>query len=374
MLIKSLSLKRILSFNDATVELGPLNVLIGPNAVGKSNVIEIIGLLQAAPTNILTPILRGGGVSQWVNLGTELVESGAVIECELGDPDAVSYRLHFLETAGSFTIFDESLSSTTETFFKRSYNALSVSPFNDAVTGFLPSPSESFLSQFRDPLDRTPVSRVGRAFSQIRIYREFRTGAQSGARNGTSTQVSNDALADGGDNLAMALHQLDFSGKHDRIRDNLRRFCERFEDVKVNILEGLARPFLSEAGLTQKISALRMSDGTLKFLCLLVVLFNANRSRLICIEEPEIGLHPDAMQIVADVLVEASKDMQIIVTTHSEALIDALSDTPESVLVCDRGSDNGTQMRRLKQAELKDWLAHYSLGRLWRKGEIGGNP
>jgi predicted ATPase len=61
MLIKRLTLKKILSFNEATVELGPLNVLIGPNAVGKSNLIEVIGLLQAAPNSLATAILRGGG-------------------------------------------------------------------------------------------------------------------------------------------------------------------------------------------------------------------------------------------------------------------------------------------------------------------------
>src|SRR5579863_4211726 len=120
------------------------------------------------------------------------------------------------------------------------------------------------------------------------------------------------------------------------------------------------------------LSAIRMSDGTLKFLALLAALFHPQPPPLMCIEEPELGLHPDALQIVADALLEASEKMQLIVTTHSDALIDALTDKPETVLVCERDFDNGTQMKRLSRKELTDWLEHYSLGELWRKGEIGG--
>ena len=121
------------------------------------------------------------------------------------------------------------------------------------------------------------------------------------------------------------------------------------------------------------LSAVRMSDGTLKFLCLLAALFHPEPPPLMCIEEPELGLHPDALQLVAEALVEASESMQLIVTTHSDALIDSLSDRPESVLVCKRDFENSTQFKRLSTEHLRAWLEHYSLGQLWRKGEIGGS-
>jgi predicted ATPase len=349
MLIKRLSLKRILSFTDSTVELGPLNVLIGPNAVGKSNLIEIIGLLQAAPSNILSPIAKGGGPSQWVNLGRGLEGIGASIECEVEVPDHVNYRLQFYGTGrNGFSILDERLAAAVsdEVYFQRSHQELRVSPSNGSITGLLPSPHESFFSQFRDPFDRTPVSRVGRAFAQIRIYREFKTGQQSGARMGVSTQAPNEVLADGSDNLAMVLQEMDRRGSHEEIKRSLRRFCERFEDVKVGVRQGLASVYLQEEGLTDMIADARMSDGTLKFLSLLVVLLQPHEASLICIEEPEVGLHPDAMRIVADLLVEASQKVQIVVTSHSEAFVDAFSDTPDNVLVCERADDNGTQMQR----------------------------
>jgi predicted ATPase len=94
---------------------------------------------------------------------------------------------------------------------------------------------------------------------------------------------------------------------------------------------------------------------------------------LICIEDPEIGLHPDALPIVADMLKEAAEKTQVIVTTQSDVLVSAFSDMPEAVLVCEK-DDLGTQMRRLEKGKLKRWLAKYSLGTLWRMGELGGNP
>ena len=123
----------------------------------------------------------------------------------------------------------------------------------------------------------------------------------------------------------------------------------------------------------EPIFSIRLSDGTLKFLCLLAVLLHPEPPPLVCLEEPEIGLHPDALKLVAEALLEASTRSQLIVTTHSADLVDALSDHPEAVVVCERDFDYGTQFKRLKREELDVWLKRYRLGELWRKGEIGGN-
>ncbi len=102
------------------------------------------------------------------------------------------------------------------------------------------------------------------------------------------------------------------------------------------------------------------------------MLCNPDPPPVVCIEEPEIGLHPDVIPEVAELLVEASTRSQIFVTTHSDILIDALTDTPEAVIVCEK-SDGATQLARLDADELKPWLEKYRLGELWVKGEIGGN-
>ena len=120
------------------------------------------------------------------------------------------------------------------------------------------------------------------------------------------------------------------------------------------------------------ISAVRLSDGTLRWLALLTILLHDAPPPLVCIEEPELGLHPDIIPPLAQLLREASQRMQLIVTTHSDALVSELTDIPETVIVCEK--ENGsTALKRLERKRLAAWLKTYSLGHLWRKGEIGGN-
>jgi len=385
MLIKRLTLKKILSFKETTVELQPLNVLIGPNAVGKSNLIEAISLLQAAPTGIEGQILRGGGVRQWLWLGDRVPSPIGTLECVLELPSVrefgpLVYRLQFSEEARGFLILEEYLAaknSIAEVYVERNSGHVGIGPggleLARATGRLVEVPArESVFARFKNPADPTPVTKVGNHFQQIKIFREFRTGLASQVRHGVSTNAPKDSLSESTDNLALVLHQLDFLGTLDRVNEYLKRFCDRFEKVKVDVGEGLARTFLRETGLSEMLSGIRMSDGTLKFLCLLAVLFHPKPPPLVCIEEPELGLHPDALRLVSEVLVEASERTQLIITTHSEALVDALTDRPESVLVCERDFDNGTQFKRYSRDELDEWLEHYTLGELWRKGEIGG--
>ncbi len=288
----------------------------------------------------------------------------------------LQYRLEFSEHAQGFLITGERLNTIrldpdegpAEIYFDRTAGSVglgsgSISPI--PVT-------QSVLALYKNPADSTPITEVGREFEKIRIYREFRTTGSSEARRGASVSARKNSLDDSGDNLAVVLLDMDFKGSHDRVRAYLHRFCDRFKDVKVRLDGPIARTYIEETGLLEPLVSMRLSDGTLKFLCLLAVLLDEDIAPLICIEEPEVGLHPEAIQIVAEVLVEASKRTQLVITTHSEALVDALSDRPEDVIVTERDFDNGTQFKRLDRQQLSVWLERYSLGALWRKGEIGG--
>jgi len=374
MLLRQVKLENLLSFRNTTVEFRGLNVLIGANASGKSNLIEAIGLLQAAPVDLSTAILRLGGVHVVCSLAGRTPT--AAIQCSEMHDEPLHYRLEFSEEAYAFAIIREVLTGSRPevvngsgpTYFERiggkvrliggNYNSI--------------SPTQSVFELYKSPADPTPITPIGRQFEAIRIYREFRTTGDSQARIGTSTSMRKEFLHDGAGNLALVLLDMNFKGLHERIRDYLRRFCDRFNDVKVNLDGPIAKTYIEESGLLEPLVSWRLSDGTLKFLCLLAVLLDPDPAPLICIEEPEVGLHPEAIQIVAEALVEASERTQLIVTTHSEALIDALSERPEDVLVTERDADNSTQFRRLDKQQLSLWLEQYSLGRLWRMGEIGG--
>ena len=142
-------------------------------------------------------------------------------------------------------------------------------------------------------------------------------------------------------------------------------------DVNCPVTSGTVSLSLEEWGGRQ-ISASRLSDGTLRYLCLLAILLHPKPPSLVAIEEPELGLHPDVVAQVAELLVNASQRMQIVVTTHSRMLVDALSDYPSSVVVCEQ--ENGeSRFERLDNERLKTWLDEYSLGDLWGSGELGGN-
>jgi len=143
------------------------------------------------------------------------------------------------------------------------------------------------------------------------------------------------------------------------------------DDLTVKIYGGTAQLYLHETGLARPIPATRLSDGTIRFLCLVAMLCHPDPPPLLCIEEPELGLHPDIMPTIGEMLIDASQRTQLIVTTHSAPLISALSDIPEAVLVCER-DESGSHLTRLESGPLEKWLEKYSLGDLWLKGEIGG--
>jgi predicted ATPase len=104
---------------------------------------------------------------------------------------------------------------------------------------------------------------------------------------------------------------------------------------------------------------------------LLAILCDPEPPPLICIEEPELGLHPDILPKVADLLRVAAERTQLLVTTHSDILVDALTEQPETVVVCEKHAGQ-TEMRRLDATHLAHWLKDYRLGQLWIRGELGG--
>lgn len=176
--------------------------------------------------------------------------------------------------------------------------------------------NESALSAYRNPSDAM-ITNIARAFSDIRIYRDLHTGTRDDSRIGAASPGPKHPLEEDGSNLALALQELDFLGALPRVKQYLKRLSDRFEDIKIRAEGGRSQLYVQERGLGM-VSATRLSDGTLKFLCLMAVLLDPGP--LICIEEPETGLHPDALALVGDALREASTKTQLILTTHSDAL------------------------------------------------------
>lgn len=149
----------------------------------------------------------------------------------------------------------------------------------------------------------------------------------------------------------------------------LANLYEGLSDFDVSIEGGTVQVYFTESDYS--IPATRLSDGSIRFLCLLAILCDPDPPPLIGIEEPELGLHPDILPKVADLLVAASDRTQLIVTTHSEILVDALHEHPGTVIVCEK-HEGSTTLRRLDPDALATWLKKYRLGQLWLNGQLGG--
>ncbi|RLC13476.1 MAG: chromosome segregation protein SMC, partial [Deltaproteobacteria bacterium] len=233
--------------------------------------------------------------------------------------------------------------------------------------------NQSVLSQRKDSDLYPELTYIGKQFSKIKLYREWNLGRYIPPRLPQLPDLPEDFLMENMTNLGLVLNDLQHQLNVKRtINSKLKLFYDEFEDITTKIHGGTVQIYLHEKNLNQPIPATRLSDGTLRFLCLLVILCHPSPPPLICIEEPESGLHPDILPEIANLLKEASERTQIVVTTHSDILVDELTEMPDSVIVCekDRGA---THMRRLDADALKIWLEKYSLGELWRSGEIGGN-
>ena len=415
--LKSLRLDGILSFPPGSepIPLTGLNVLIGPNGSGKSNLIEGIELLHATPTGFSTAIREGGGVREWLWKGDNASGIGT-IEAHVEDyefelipgsslamggkrpdvPLTLRYKLSFVELGHRVEITDEAIEDDATNgdevvdarFHYRFQEGHSVVKARTANTGGYDfsrfdlrakreldrkdiKPDESILMQLKDSFAYPELTELGRQFGQIATFREWTFGRYAAVRRPQRTDLAADVLASDSSNLGMLLNQLEHLGAQSEFRRYLSRFLPRFEIFSTRVEGATIQFYLHENGLKQPVPATRLSDGTIRFMAILAQLLSPTPPPLICMEEPELGLHPDAIALLASLLQEASTRTQLIVTTHSDALVSALTEVAESVMVCEyRG---GTVMKRLESEKLRFWLDKYKLGEIWRIGEIGGN-
>ena len=320
--IQSLQLRGFLSFGPESqaVSLTGLNVLIGPNGVGKSNFIEAIELLHAAPKDFSAAIRIGGLPSNWIWHGRDGAAS-ARLEARLGavaDTPELLYAIEFMQSADRLEITDEILEDAgrnelpgkqVQYYYRlqRGRPVISVRQPSAEPTAAgaytprnLPQPHShlSALSQIKDTVSFPEFSAVAERFGNIQIFREWSFGRSAALRAPQPANLPTDALLPQLVNLGLVLNELEQGDKWVRFNDLMHRFLPRFTRLTIKVSAGSVQIFLHEDGLGVPVPATRLSDGTLRFLALLAILLNAESSPLICIEEPELGMHPDAMSIL----------------------------------------------------------------------------
>jgi len=405
--LKSIQPVNLLSFGPDTgpIELRPLNILIGPNGGGKSNFIEILRLLHDLPDkDPWSVVIATGGVSDWIWKGAKGgdVRPSLRVAISLSDPTGghTTSRPRLVDLAisldkfdSSFRVVSEMIGTTREdgsrdsllSWFERSGSQgevhLRLARADAGPIRFDLSADRSVLSQLTSqPFQLSGAGQalpdlfeIAEFLEKLEFHQDWEFGVDNAARDPQFVGQSTARLDEDGANLAQILAYLrDFHRPtYVRLGELMTRFYESFESLDVRLIGTHLQPAINEKG-GFAVSAPRLSDGTLRWLALLAILLNPTPAPVTCIEEPELGLHPDAIHTLADLLVDASTRTQLIVTTHSDALVDAFSDDPEAVCVCEK-VEGSTVIRRLDKERLKVWLKDYSLGHLWMSGEIGGN-
>lgn len=387
MFMHQIKLKNVLSFGPEPQELDlkPLNVLIGPNGSGKSNFIEAISLLQAAPSDLQKPIREGGGVGNWVWRGEPRATfAEMIVVISHRRTKRLRYELVFYEVDQRFQLHSERLWPEVDSvdpepiaYFDAGANNVHLL-YDDSrrETGRSTirvkpgSSNQSVFSYIRGPT-YPELTETGEQFQRIGFYREWAFGRRTLLRSPQQADLPNDFLMEDGKNLGLVLNRMKRAHpkNKDRLLSELRQLYENIEDFDVSVEGGTVQVFLREGDIT--VPATRLSDGTLRYICLLAILCHPTPPPLVCLEEPELGLHPDMLPGIAELLRDASERCQLIVTTHSDVIVDALTDTPESVVVCEKKAGQ-TVLQRLNKSDLARWLDKYRLGELWTSGELGG--
>ena len=385
-MIHRIAMRNLLSFGPAStsLELGKLSVLIGPNGSGKSNLLEVMGFLSQLPASGPDSSLP---IVDWIWKGNplEVAEVDVLLDRD-SRPNSkrVRHQLRFQSLAQRFNVNDELLEDEHKTvpdavrpffYFKYEHGkALFSSYDHDEERRTLKreelDPERSVLSQRNDPDLYPELARVASSYKAIRVYRDVSFGPRSPMRMPQRTDLTTRGLLEDGANLGLILKRLQADARaRKNLEKLLRKFYEPAEAVDVQLEGGTAQIYLAEGDWSTP--ATRLSDGTMRWLMLLAVLLDPSPPGLVCFDEPDLGLHPDIIPVLADVLVEASERMQVIVTTHSDELVDAFSDRPDCIVVCEK-QDQSTTFRRLDAKDLAIWLDRYSLGELCHRGEIGG--
>ena len=348
MLIERLQVRGLLSFGPAGIDLPlePLNVLIGPNGSGKSNLLQTLALLR----DIAPGGTAGFSRNDLENLRwkgppymDENALSNATIIATVTIPEMEQTLAHHIP------------------FFRPSGI-----PFVESIIP-VDEPSDR---HFQVLIPTRHLELIHQKYNRIRLYRDWTFGASAPQRQGQSGGSNDDALSENGDNLAIVISRFT-SGRRERLAEYLDRFYDGIVAVSTPVEGGTASVVVEEKS-GRLIPASRLSDGTLRYLSLLTVLLDPTPPPLIGIEEPELGLHPDVICDLAELLVEASGRTQLVVTTHSPTLIDALTDYPSSIIACEK-HDGETRFRRVNPESLKTWQNERSLGEVWSMGGIGGN-
>jgi predicted ATPase len=377
--IEELTIKGFRSLRDVTWKPGKLNVVIGPNGSGKSNLLQALELLQSAGAGTLPEeILRRGGIAPLL-----YDEQARVIDWRFRaqtneDPYIYQIALQRLGDSSSYRVQSESLDSGKIALIQRDTNRLDFLDRNEirieASKEIVPEDQSAVAKVTFPGLVHSKVLNFQRHLTSWRIYQDLRVDRSAPLRQAVVSRFEK-RIAPDGQNAIAVLHTL-YSSDRD-FKENVdaamrAAFGLDYEELAFPpAADQLVQLRLRWRSLKTPQSAANLSDGTLRFLLLIAILANPDPGDLIAIDEPETGLHPRMLPLVAELAADAAEKAQVIFTTHSPQFLDAFREEPPTTTVA-QWVDGETQLSVLDGEELRRWLKDYSLGSLFLSGELEG--
>lgn len=346
------------------LDLKPINIVIGPNGSGKSNFIGVFSFLHAIREGRLQEyVVKAGGANRILHFGSKVTSKLYLKISFAGEINQYSIGLEPTET-------DELVPSSEFTYFWNKQYSYPISysvPRVGKEAGICNEKITNRVSQYvRDHLDKW------------RVY-HFHDTSTSSPMKKTMDVNDNRFLRPDGSNIAGFLYYLQqkHENSYDMIKKTVQRVAPFFEDFLLSpqkLNPEKIRLEWRHKGSDDYFDASSLSDGTLRFIALTTLFLQPDtyRPSVILVDEPELGLHPYAITLLASLIKQASIRTQVIISTQSPLLLDHFE--PEDVLVAER-IEGGTTLTRLESSEnLDKWLEDYSLGQLWEKNELGGRP
>ena len=357
--INNIKIKGFKSIKEVDIELKPLNILIGANGSGKSNLIKAFEFLTKFEENKLEEfVIRNGGANKFLHCTSKITKEIIFsFSYEMGDPSQLSLFPSTMEYAFKPTVNDNLVLKPEGRRMK------------DVDGNYLRSPINKEWSDVRDKIFNHNIL-------SHKIYHFHDTGKSSPVKRSSRVEDVPFLRTDAKNLAAMLYHFKNNKNKTYReIIETIRLAAPFFVDFVFNPMgeEGNQNLLLEweHKGIEDTyFNAHDFSDGTLRFICLAVLLLQPELPPIILLDEPELGLHPHAIHLLAEMLQSAATRTQVIATTQSVTLVNQLS--IDDVIVVDREAQKST-FRRLKEKELEAWFDdEYGLGDLWEKNIIGG--
>ena len=397
-MLKHISIKGYKSIKELDLDLSPINVLIGANGSGKSNFISFFKLLSwmmRSPGQLQYFIGQAGGANSFLFDGaalTKKIQANLQLEHVSGQ-----YNYSFkLDYAASDTFifseekfddlsnsFSENVGSKNTSFIaeypniqKLDNSSLNLRMINSNLANERISLSGHRESRLIDLA--TSGNQIARniffLMQRFASYQFHDTSQTARFKQRCSIYDYHYLQEDAGNLAAFLLKIRDYQPRYyQRIVETIRQIAPFFADFVLSPMSNTILLQWQEIGTDLVFSPHQASDGTLRAMALITLLLQPPDSLpdVLILDEPELGLHPYAINIIGSLINSVSNRCQVILATQSPLLVDCFE--PEEIIVVER-NDRESSFKRLVEADLEDWLEEYSLSELWNKNVIGGRP